>query len=112
MNGNEKNAAIRCTLKSTMERRRGQICKQYELKIDRSHLNQKSERNLNRVFLEAKWFYNSILASQDVFFLSKDHYKTKEVQVKVKNRFETRELKCLSSQMKQEIIDRTKDSMP
>jgi len=98
-------------LKNTRERRKSQICRQYEVKIDRSHLNEESEQRLNRIFLEAKWFYNSILASKHIFDLPKDHYKTEDVQVKVRDRYETRILECLSSQMKQEILDRTKDSI-
>ena len=110
-NGNVKNKAIRDTLKKTRERRRSQICRQYQIKIDRSHLNEESEHRLNRIFLEAKWFYNSILASQHIFDLPKDHYKVEEVKVKVRDKYETRTLECLSSQMKQEILDRTKDSI-
>jgi len=111
MNGNVKNKAIRDTLKKTRERRKSQICKQYEVKIDRSHLNEKSEQRLNRIFLEAKWFYNSILASQHIFDLPENHYKTEKVQVKIRDKYETRNLECLSSQMKQELLDRTKDSI-
>jgi putative transposase len=110
-NGSMKNIAIRDTLKKTRERRTRQICKQYELKIDRSHLNEESEQHLNRLFLEAKWFYNDILASQRIFDLPKDHYKIEQVQVKVRDRYETRKLENLSSQMKQEILDMTKDSI-
>ena len=66
---------------------------------------------MDRLFLEAKWFYNDILASQRIFDLPKDHYKIEEVQVKVRDRYETRKLENLSSQMKQEILDRTKDSI-
>ena len=66
---------------------------------------------MERLFLEAKWFYNSIIASQDIFSLPDDHYKAKQVTVKVKHSFETRTLDRLSSQMKQEILDRTKDSV-
>jgi len=111
MNGNTKNAKIRNTLKKTRERRVSQICRQYEIKIDRSHINEDSEQRLNRIFLEAKWFYNSILASQRILDLPKDHYKIEELQVKVRDQYETRTLECLSSQMKQEILDRTKDSI-
>ena len=66
---------------------------------------------MNRIFLEAKWFYNSIIASQHIFDLPKDHYKIEELHVKVRDRYETRKLECLSSQMKQELLDRTKDSI-
>jgi len=80
MNGNLKSTAIRDTLKKTRERRKSQICRQYEVKIDRSHLNEESKQLLNRIFLEAQWFYNSILGSQHIFDLPKDHYKTEQVQ--------------------------------
>ena len=110
-NGKMKNTAIRDTLMKTRERRTSQFCKQYELKIDRSHLNEESKQHLNRLFLEAKWFYNNILASQRIFDLPKDYYKIKEVRVKVMDSYEARKLENLSSQMKQAILDRTKDSI-
>ena len=68
---------------------------------------------MNRLFLEAKWFYNSILAAshEKIFDLPKDHYKIDAVQIKVGDRYEKRKLECLSSQMKQEVIDRTKDAV-
>jgi hypothetical protein len=45
----------------------------------------------------------------NVFNLPKDHYKIEKVEVKVKDRFEPRKLERLSSQTKQEILDRTRD---
>ena len=84
-------------------------CKTYELKIDSSHLSEETLETLRRLFLEAKWFYNHLVASGDVFHAD---YKTKAVQVKNKEgRFEARELVSLSSQMRQEIIQRAKDSI-
>ena len=106
-----KNESIRDSLAKTKDRRRSQLCKQYELKLDKSHLNNQTLYQLERLFLEAKWFYNSIIASQHIFALPNDYYKTKQTTVKVKDKFETRTLECLSSQMKQEILDRTKDSV-
>ena len=85
------------------------MCKQYEIKIDRPHLGKETSEQMERLFLEAKWYYNSTIASQDILYLKDDHYKTK--QVMVKDNFETRSLECLSSQMKQEILDRTKDAV-
>jgi hypothetical protein len=37
-------------------------CKTYELKLDKSHLSNESLHTLHRLFLEAKWFYNAMLA--------------------------------------------------
>ena len=103
-----KNESIRNTLARTRDRCWSQVCKQYEIKIDQSHLSKETLEHLERLFLEAKWFYNAIIASQDIFSLPDDYYKAKQVTVKVKDSFETRNLECLSSQMKQEILDRTK----
>ncbi len=103
-----KNDAIRGSLKKTKERRRTQTCKQYELKIDTSHLSDKTHKHLDRLFLEAKWFYNHVLANGNIF---EADYRLGAVRVKAKNGFETREIRCLSSQMKQELIDRMRDNI-
>lgn len=105
-----KVAAIKASLKATKEKRNNQIAKVYEVKIDKSHLNKAQLNHLNKIFLEAKWFYNYIL-SQDNVFEDKSLYKLKEVQIKVKDKFELRKLEWLSSQMKQEITDRVKDNI-
>jgi putative transposase len=58
-------------------------------------------------FLEAKWFYNYVLADANIF---ETDYRIDTVNIKVKDHFETRDIVHLSSQMKQELIDRMKDS--
>jgi putative transposase len=103
-----KNGSIRDTLKKTKERRRTQTCKQYELKIDTSHLSDKTHQQLDRLFLEAKWFHNHVLANGNVF---EADYRIASVCVKTKDGFETREIRGLSSQMKQELIDRMRDNI-
>jgi putative transposase len=103
-----KNQSIRDALKKTKERRKTQICKQYELKIDISHLNKQTLQRLEKLFLEAKWYYNHVLAKGNIF---ETDYRINTVNIKVKDHFETRNIECLSSQMKQEIIGRMKDSV-
>ena len=103
-----KNQIIRDTLKKTKERRKTQICKQYELKIDRSHLNKQTLKHLDNLFREAKWLYNHVLAKGNIFEID---YKIDTVNIKVKGHFETRNIERLSSQMKQEIIERMKDNI-
>ena len=104
-----KNQTIKATLKATKERRKSQTCRTFEVKIDRSHLNRQSTEHLKRLFLEAKWLYNHILAQQNnVFDMD---YKLSAVAVKVKDTFETRTLPHLSSQMKQSLIKRTIDNI-
>ncbi len=103
-----KNQIISDTLKETKERRKTQVCKQHELKIDKSHLSKQTLQHLGRLFLEAKWYYNHVLAKGNMF---ETDYRIDAVDVKVKDCFQTREIAHLSSQMKQEIIERIKDSI-
>ncbi len=56
---------------------------------------------LTRVFIEAKWFTNDVIA-QGPF---NANYKANKVQVKVGDSFEDRGISILSSQMRQSIID-------
>jgi len=60
------------------------------------------------LFLEAKWFYNYILANGNIFDTD---YRIDTVKIKVKDHFETRDIAHLSSQMKQELVARMKDSI-
>jgi putative transposase len=105
-----KNESIKATLKATLEKRKTQICRVYELKVDKSHLNSESKKHLHVMFLEAKWLYNHILSQDNIFDMDFD-YKIQEVPVKVKDTFEIHDLNYLSSQMRQSIIDRTTDNI-
>lgn len=98
--------------RETQERRKLMICKTYELKIDKSHLPERCKKHLQKLFLEAKWFYNDSLSS----FKNKQPVNTTKTNVMVKTptspNGEKRPLECLSSQMKQSfgknILDSTK----
>jgi putative transposase len=103
-----KNETIKASLKATKARRKRQRCRVFEVKLDSSHLNQHTKAQLQRLFLEAKWLYNYILSQPDVFALD---YKLATVPVKVKDVFELRELRYLSSHMKQSLIKRTIDNI-
>jgi putative transposase len=103
-----KNETIKATLKATKERRKRQTCRVFKLKIDSSHLNHHTKEHLKHLFLEAKWLYNYILSQHNVFDMD---YKLSEVPVKVKDTFELRELRHLSSHMKQSLITRTMDNI-
>jgi len=103
-----KNEAIKATLKATKTKRKTQMCRVYETKIDLSHLNHATQEHLNRLFLEAKWFYNHILSQHKIFGMDD---KVHEVPVKVKDIFEIRDLRCLSAQMRQGILSRTQDNI-
>lgn len=82
--------------------------KTYQLKLDKSHLSKAKKEYLNRLFLEKKWFRNYAIAQDDVFAVS---YKLKEVDIKVKDTFEKREINYLSSQMRQAVLGEIGDNI-
>jgi hypothetical protein len=59
----EKNAKIREKRKQTLLRRKSQETKTFELKLDKSKISKTKLAILNRLFLEAKWFTNYIIAN-------------------------------------------------
>ncbi len=100
-----KNQQIKDTLIATREKRKNQICKVFELKLVHNQMNQAQIKFLNRIFLEAKWLYNDILAHND---LKTYDSKKKQVEVLNKNKEkELRDIKVLGSQIKQELVKRT-----
>ncbi|WP_287587202.1 transposase, partial [Candidatus Borrarchaeum sp.] len=103
-----KNQRIKATLKDTKERRKHMVCRVYTVKLDRSHLNQDSLTHLNRLFLEAKWLYNYCVGHPNVFSI--DDTIT-AVPMKVKDRFELRQLRHLPAQVRQSIIKRTQQNI-
>jgi len=103
-----KNERIKATLKDTKERRTHMMCRVYTVKFDRSHLNQDSLTRLQRLFLEAKWLYNYCVGHPHVFAIDD---KITAVPVKVKDHFERRQLRQLSSHMRQSIITRTQQNI-
>ena len=58
---------IKESLQATREKRKLQICKVFELKIDESHLSKKEINQLKMYFIEAKWLYNFILSEGKPF---------------------------------------------
>ena len=99
----EKNQKIKDTLHATKERRSKMDCRVFSVKVQENRLSRAKEERLNRCFLEAKWLRNAVVAT-DTLSLE----DTSCVQVKVKDVFETREIKNLSSQMKQSVVDSVK----
>lgn len=97
-----KSKTIAKTLKATKAKCKTQICKVREMKVIKNKLSKEQAEHLRLLFLEAKWFYNYMLANPS---LRNDiGAKIKVVSVKLPDgTFEQRELKHLSSQMKQSI---------
>jgi putative transposase len=98
---------IKQTIKETKERRKNLIPIIYQLKIQ--NLSKTKEEKLGRVFLEAKWLYNWIVA--DVSRIKISTKEIKEVEIKVGDEFEKREIKYLGSQLKQAIQNKIKNSL-
>jgi Transposase and inactivated derivatives len=98
---------IKQTIKETKERRKNLRPVVYQLKIQ--NLSDTKEEKLNRVFLEAKWLYNWIVA--DIDRVNTPTKEIKEIEVKVGDKLEKREIKYLGSQIKQSIQDRIKDNL-
>lgn len=99
---------IKKTLQNTCERRDLMTCKVIECKVVLSSLSQSTKDSLHKLFIEGKWLYNSILASNNI-----DSFDTKttSVLVKILDKFEERNLENISSQMKQGIKSRLFSSL-
>lgn len=101
---------IKQTKRETQERRKNQSIKTLDVQIDNNHLSKKNKEHLLGLFKEAKWIYNFLL-NNDIFSSNIEKSKTIQVFNKKTNLYEERELKYLSSQMKQSIVDRTKQNI-
>ncbi len=106
----KKRQKIKESLKKTKEKRKNQIVKVDQLKISYSNLNKEQKQWLERVFLEAKWLYNYCIADIQNRLNSKTE-KANKVEVKTPKGIEIRDIICLSSQMKQGILDRIKKNL-
>ena len=94
----------------TKLKRRSQICKTFEFKLDASKLSKQSDTYLYKLFIEAKWYYNYCLEK----FQNKEPINTtlNVVQVVNKDKIkENREITALSSQMKQSIMQKLFESL-
>ena len=102
----EKNLKIKESLHATKERRSHMDCHVISVKIQENRLSKAKLEKIKCFFLEGKWLYNAVVATET---LSLDN--TSIVHVKVKDTFEEREIKNLSSQMKQSVIDSAKTNV-
>jgi len=58
----EKNERIRNKGRETRNKRKTQTAKSFEIKIDKSKISKEKLSNLQRLFLEGKWFTNYIIS--------------------------------------------------
>ena len=109
-----KNDKIKQSLKDTRKRRKNQEAKTYECKIVKNKLTPQQLDTLDKMFLEAKWYYNSIINHLENNPLNNFNDKTKTVKVRMgseSNNYEDRQLKVLPASMKQKLITRVKDNL-
>lgn len=102
-----KNTRIRDTILATRAKRKTQQAVTRELKL--VNLTPSQTEALTRVFLEAKWVYNHLVATS-----SWNTWDTKSKTVPVRlpdGSFEDRELKHLGSQVKQELTKGIQSSL-
>lgn len=102
----ERNRKIKESGKATRERRASMDCRVFSVKIQENRLSNVKREKLKRCFLEAKWLYNAILATETLTLED-----TSAVQVKVKDSFEIRPINTLSAQMKQSVADSVKTNV-
>ena len=102
----EKNRKIRESGKATRKRHSNMDCCVISVKVQENRLSNSKLEKLKRFFLEGKWLYNAVVASEMLTIED-----TSIVQVKVGDTFETREIKCLSAQMKQSVIESVKTNI-
>lgn len=102
----ERNRKIKESGKATRERRANMDCRVFSVKVQENRLSNAKREKLKCCFLEAKWLYNATLATETLTLED-----TSSVQVKVKDSFEEREIKCLSSHMKQSVADSVKTNV-
>lgn len=102
----ERNRKIRENGKVTRERRSQMDCRVISVKVQENRLSKAKLEKIIRCFLEVKWLYNAVVASETLTLNN-----TKTVQVKVRNTFEEREITTLSAQMKQSVVDSAKTNV-
>ena len=99
-----KNIRIREQGKLTREKRKGQVCRVYRVKIDISHLKM--------LFVEAKWLYNDALTFTQEHDINDYDTSIRMVHGLDKDKQSvTHELEYLGSQMKQSVIQGIKHSL-
>jgi len=77
------------SLRKTREKRKSQDCKVFELKIVKDKLFSETLNQLNKLFIEAKQYYNWILSHENIFSIDT---KIKEITVFNKKTEETKKV--------------------
>ena len=101
---------MRATRAATRARRKQKRPFVFECKISKKKLTREQKEALERLFLEAKWFYNAMISSLEGVFKFDTKRKTVDVLVQTPEvwKLEERELTLLSSFAKTGLIEKAK----
>lgn len=105
-----KNKRIKKTLKATRKRRSTMDCKVFQLKVSKTRLNGQQNESLDRLFLEAKWVRNALIASED---FTRDNLKNfrDTVPVHTPDGVEMRDIRVLGGQIAQGVLSEIKTNL-
>ena len=107
----DKNKRIAQTRKENKKRRKNMDVLVRTVKIQRNKLSSSQREKLERLFLEAKWLYNTALA-HDQFDEKFRKNLNHTVEVKLPNgQIETRNLEVLGGQLQQGILARMRNNL-
>ena len=107
----DKNKRIAQTRKENKKRRKSMDVLVRTVKIQRNKLSSSQREKLERLFLEAKWLYNTALA-HDQFDEKFRKNLNHTVEVKLPNgQIETRNLEVLGGQLQQGILARMRNNL-
>jgi putative transposase len=104
-----KREALKATRLATALKRKSQVCKVFECKIVEKRLNKTQKEELEKLFVEGKWFYNHVLNIHQKGKALKDINSTNIKWVEHFNKDRQRvssKIEVLGSQIKQSIVSR------
>lgn len=101
---------IKASLLATRMKRKTQICRTVELKINLQGLSKMEIYQLDMFFIEAKWLYNYIISlNKEIFNFDS---KTTKIKILNKNReLEDKELKFLPAYLRRDIFNDIKQNI-
>lgn len=101
-----KNKQIAATLAATRQKRKGQECRVFILKVQANKLNKAQAEALKMIFIEAKWLRNHLLAHS----LFEGPIPTTVTVLTKDGKPEQRELKHVSGHLRQAVQTELKDN--
>lgn len=114
MSNFEKNKRIAESYRQTKLKRKSQLCKVFDLKIDKSRLNAAQSEYLKMMFVEAKWCYNYILSKSESYenIFKFDYRDLLHITHKDKNKNDVGvEIRYLKSSLKRDLISSIQSSI-